>query len=70
VNTPAHITFIYIKHTRDYSSGRCWEVKHTSLFVPFEFVAAQMVTTPVVMYGNLIQFNLLVRCVALLNVFH
>ena len=44
-------------------------IKHTTLFVPFEFVAAQIVTTPIVMYGNLIQFNLLVCCPALLNVF-
>jgi len=46
------------------------EKKNTTLFVPFEFVAAQIVTMPVVMYGNLIQFNLLVCCPALLNVFH
>jgi len=43
---------------------------HTTLFVPFEFVAAQIITTPVVMYGSLIQFNLSVCCLALLNVFH
>ena len=62
--------YIHIKHTHEYSSGTCWKGKHTTLFVPFVFVAAQIVTVSVVMYGNLIQFNLLVCCPALLNVFH
>ena len=65
-------------HTHEYSSGTRWggeththtHTHNTTLFVPFEFVAAQIVTMPIVMYGNFIQFNLLVCCLALLNVFH